>query len=124
MDVTGRPVEIWDGATPIRASYRRGAPTVRGLVESGAGVQVVFIPQEEPIRPNRIQSTTAGTRGNFEQSSLPPGAYYVLAFDATDPLRMSNTAVLETLLPRAEKAHIGKGVNVTFNLKLTPWPSQ
>ncbi|HXB66896.1 MAG TPA: carboxypeptidase-like regulatory domain-containing protein [Candidatus Acidoferrales bacterium] len=124
MDVSEHQFEIWDGATPIRVSYRRGAPTVRGLVDSGASAQVVFIPQEEPIRPNRIQSTTAGTRGNFEQSSLPPGDYYVLAFDATDPLRMSNNAVLKTLLPRAEKAHLGKGVTVTLNLKLTPWPSQ
>jgi hypothetical protein len=37
---------------------------------------------------------------------------------------MSDTAVLKTLLPRAEKAQPGKGVTVTLNLKLTPWPSQ
>src|SRR5205085_2275651 len=72
MDVTGRAVEIWDGATPIHVFYKRGAPIVRGLIDSGAGAQVVFIPREEPIDLNRIQSTTAGTRGNFEQSSLAP----------------------------------------------------
>ena len=125
VDVGERRVEIWDGATPIRVSYRRGAPTVRGLVESGAaGARVLFIPQEEPIRPSRIQSATAGTRGNFEQSSLPPGDYYVLAFDAADPQRITDTAALKTLLPRAEKVQLGKGATVTLNLKLTPWPSQ
>ncbi|MDR3701200.1 MAG: hypothetical protein P4L56_16250 [Candidatus Sulfopaludibacter sp.] len=96
LDVSDCPVDIWDGETPIRVSLSRGAPTVRGLVESGARAQVVFIPHEEPIRANRIQSMIADNRGNFEQSSLRPGDYYVLAFDGRAPLPVSDSSILNS----------------------------
>jgi hypothetical protein len=124
MDVTGRSVEIWDGTTPIRVFYKRGAPKVRGIVESGPYAQVLFIPQGETTRPGGMLMTSADSGGKFQQSALRPGDYYVLAFDASDPVSTGNDARLKALLPHAEKTHFDAGVSVTLNLKLTAWPSQ
>ena len=124
MDVTGRSVEIWDGTTPIRVFYKRGAPKVLGIVEGGPYAQVLFIPQGETIRSDGRLMTSADSGGKFQQSALPPGDYYVLAFDAVAPVPKENDAALKALLPYAEKTHLDGGVSVTLNLKLTSWPSQ
>jgi hypothetical protein len=124
MDVTGRSVEIWDGTTPIRVFYKRGAPRVRGTVEGGPYAQVLFIPQGETIRSGGTLTTSADSGGKFQQSALRPGDYYVLAFDASDPVPTGNEAALKALLPHAEKTRLDVGVSVTLNLKLTAWPSQ
>lgn len=124
MDVTGRSVEIWDGITPIRVFYKRGAPKVRGNVEGGPHAQVLFIPQEETIRSGGMRTIVADASGKFEQSALRPGDYYVLAFDAADPVPTGNDAALKALLPHAGKTHLDAGVSVTLNLKLTALPSQ
>ena len=124
MDVTGRPVEIWDGTLPIRLFYKQGAPKVRGTVEGGAYAQVLFIPQGETIGSGGTLRTSADSGGKFQQSALRPGDYYVLAFDANDPDPRGNDAALKALLARAEKTHLDAGTSTTLNLKLTKWPPQ
>ena len=124
IEVTGRSVEIWDGTTPIRLFYKRGAPTVRGLVEGGPYAQVLFIPQGETIRSGGMQMTSADSGGKFQESALRPGDYYVLAFDANDLVPTGSDTAVKALIPHAEKAHLDRGVSVTLNLKLTAWPSQ
>ena len=117
-------VDIWDGETPIRVFLSRGAPTVRGVVDGGPRAQVVFIAQEGSTRANRIQSIIADTRGNFEQSSLRPGDYYVLAFDGAAHAPVADSSIPKTVIAGAEKVHLDKGMVVTLNLKLTPWVSE
>jgi hypothetical protein len=55
---------------------------------------------------------------------LRPGDYYVIAFDANDPVPAENDSALKVLLPQAEKIHLDSGVSVTLNLNLTARPSQ
>jgi hypothetical protein len=124
LDVTNRSFDIWDGDTPIRVSLSRGVATLRGLVESGPRAQVAFIPYEESIRANSSLSIIADSRGNYEQASLRPGDYYVLAFDGTTPLPLSDTSLVKTVIAGAEKVHLEKGMTVTLDLKLTPWLAQ
>jgi hypothetical protein len=124
VDVTGRTFEILDGSTPIRVFYKRGAPTVSGLVEGGAHAQVIFVPQDETIRSGTMVTTSADSGGRFQRLGLRPGDYYVLAFDAYDPIPTGNGAALKAMLPNAEKIHLDGGASVTLNLKLTPWTLQ
>jgi hypothetical protein len=121
IEAYGRPIDIWDGSLPIRITYKRGAPVVRGTVETGPGAKVVILDADESLVSEPYRAVEAGRGGAFEFPSLRPGNYYVFALDRNDPA-VGSPAFRRPIVPRAEKIHLEKGASVILNLKITPWP--
>jgi hypothetical protein len=121
VEVYGRPIDLWDGSLPIRITYKRGAPVVRGTVEEGGGATVAIFNADETLVTETVHSTAAGSGGRFEFGGLRPGDYYVVALDPHDPA-IATPAFRRTVLPRAGKVHLEKGGSVLLHLKITPWP--
>jgi hypothetical protein len=121
VEVYGRAFEIWDGSLPIRITYKRGAPVVRGTVGSEESATVAIFNVDETIVSEVSRTVAVGRGGRFELSNLRPGDYYVVALDHNDP-SIATPAFRRAVLPRAEKIHLEKESTVILNLKITPWP--
>ena len=123
-DVTGQPVDLAPGCPPIRIGFRSGAGRAVGLVENAPGVLVVLSPKNDALVAAQFsRSGATGPDGRFDIGSLRPGDYYIWAFDRVDMAAMADPDFVRTLIPLADTVHVEQGeVEVTPNLKLTPWP--
>ncbi len=122
-EVTGRPVDLAEGAPPLRVVYRPNAGRARGKVEKGAGATVVIAPQDEAFLDTQFTRTAkCGPEGNYEVSSLRPGEYYAFAFDRIDPDALEDVGFFRTLAPLAAKVRIREGEAASLDLRVTPWP--
>jgi hypothetical protein len=121
-EVYAREFDIWDGSLPIRITYKRGAPDIRGSVESGDGATVFMINADENLLIREgSRGVTAGRGGSFEFRGVRPGDYYVYAVDHSDA-GIGTPGFRTAVLPRATKVHAEKGANVVLTLKIIPWP--
>ena len=120
MEVYNRPFDLWDGSQPLRITLRHGAASIRGSVESADAATVVVVDADESVTNGRWHMYSPASP-RFDVGSLRPGDYYVFAVDRPTPLGLTD-AIIQALLPRAEKVHLDKGAVSTLILKVIPCP--
>jgi Carboxypeptidase regulatory-like domain len=79
-EVLGMVVELAQGSGPFRVTFKHDAGSVRGSAEKGEGASV-FLVSNEPGELVNVREAKCGAEGAFEFSNVPPGDYYVVAFD-------------------------------------------
>jgi hypothetical protein len=115
------------GAFPIRAGgprlrlvFKKSSGTIRGTVEQGEGATVVLIPQRvDGVAFGQILPSGAG--GSFELDEVPPGDYYIAAFDHMDDHSPSG-ATLSLLASRGTSVKVEERsvANVTLSVIAAP----
>jgi hypothetical protein len=61
-------------------------------------------------------------QGVFKAESLPPGAYYIAAFEALDEENRTSPEFLEKVRSVAQQVTVAEGQNRTLTLRLSPLP--
>jgi hypothetical protein len=81
-DVKGQVVELAPGAGPLEVIYKSGLGKVSGKVEKGEGASA-FLISNGSGEILTYRQVTCGAGGAFEIGQVPPGDYYIMAFDRT-----------------------------------------
>lgn len=125
-DVTGRDVSILGSSQPVSIVFRPGAAQVSGIVEKGAGVQVVLVEADEQreIPMQSMRKTICDEKGNFALDGLRPGTWLALAFqtEKVDDLAVYEAVFRGGLANHARTVRLTERDSVKIELAATPWP--
>ena len=120
QEVLGKPVDLSPDAT-FRVTYKAANGDVHGTVDNADGASVVLIPRDvQTMAFGRMVTSKAD--GSFDMSGVPPGDYFVIAFEqfrtfpATDAAWLAGVASLGTRVSVAQSP-------VSVQLKLSRWPN-
>jgi len=120
QEVLGKPVDLSPDAT-FRVSYKAASGSVLGTVENADGASVVLIPRDvQTMAFGRMVTSKAD--GSFDMSGVPPGDYFIVAFEqfrtfpTTDAAWLAGVASLGTRVSVAQSP-------VSVQLKLSRWPN-
>jgi len=119
QEVLGKPVDLSPNAT-FRVSYKAASGSVRGTVESGTEASVVLIPRDVQTMGfgRRVTSKTDGT---FDMSGVPPGDYFIVAFEQFRTFPTTDAAWLAGVASIGTRVSVAQSP-VSVQLKLKRWP--
>ncbi len=120
-DVNGQVVELTPGAGPFQIVYKSGSGKVRGKVEKGEGASVFLVPKESG-EILTYRQVTCGAGGAFEIGQVPPGNYYILAFDRTESGGLPPADLPASIMPFASSVHVETGSTASADLRINKWP--
>ena len=118
QEVLGKPVDLFPGAT-FRVAYKAATGSVHGTVENGSGATVILIPDNvQTLGFGRMLICKAD--GTFDMSGVPPGDYFVTAFDQLQrTLPTADAAFLARIAAIGTRVSVGQTA-ATVQLKLNP----
>jgi hypothetical protein len=119
-DVRGQTVELTPESPPIHIRFRPNAASVRGTVENGASATVLLWPQTTGA-PDLVPAVECNTNGAFEFADVPPGDYYVMAFDRFRGSPEAD-AFLRTALTGAARVSVDENSSPSVQLSVIHWP--
>ena len=123
-DVNGQVVEIAPGAAPFQVVYRADSGTLRGTVESsgekGQGGTVMLTPRD-PGEVTFFRQEPVGAGGAFAFTGVPPGDYYVVAFDRADTRDLPLGEIPSAIVPIATSVRIESAGSASVDLRLNRW---
>jgi hypothetical protein len=120
-DVTGQEVELTSASPAIRVIYAMNGGTVRGTVKNGEGATVVLISKRQDYS-SFGRMLRVGAVGTFEITNVPPGEYYIAAFDRIGSVVGPDAQFLRQMLSGAETVRVeDRGIS-TSNVSVTSWP--
>jgi hypothetical protein len=120
-DVNGQVVDLTPGAAPFQMIFKPGLGKVRGRVEKGEGSMVFLISRGSGEILNYRQAA-CGTDGTFEIGQVPPGDYYVVAFDRTERGGLPAADLPAAIVPIASNVRVEAGSTESVDVRLNRWP--
>jgi hypothetical protein len=120
-DVKGQVVDLMPGAGPFQIIYKTGLGKVRGTVERGEGASVFLLSQgtDEILT---YQQVTCGAGGAFEIGQVPPGDYYIMAFDRTEGGGLPAADLPASIVPFASTVRVEAGSTASADPRVNRWP--
>jgi len=118
-DVNGQVVELTPGAAPFQVILSSEFGKVRGTVEKGEGTTVFLVSREsgEILNYRQVECKAGGA---FEIVEVPPGDYYVVAFDHKGQLPAADLPA--AIMPIASSVRVDAGSTASVDLKVNEWP--
>ena len=117
----GEAIELTNPPPPMRIVFKSGAGTIRASITGAASSNLLVIP---PNYQNggvaRSLKCVAGTP--CEISGLPPGEYYVGAFDRVEDVKLSSVAYLSGLVGHAASVRVEQSALAVVDLRSNAWP--
>jgi hypothetical protein len=120
-DVNGQVVELGPGAGPFEVVYKSGLGKVSGTVEKGEGASV-FLISNGSGEILTYRQVTCGTGGAFEIGQVPPGEYYIMAFDRTESGGLPAADLPASIIPFASSVQVEAGSTASADLRVNKWP--
>jgi hypothetical protein len=120
-DVNGQVVELAPGAAPFQMILSAGFGKVRGTVEKGDGA-TVFLISRESGEIFSYRQTACRTGGAFEIGDVPPGDYYLVAFDRTESGGLPAADLPTAIVPLASNVRVEAGSTASVDLRVNQWP--
>jgi hypothetical protein len=121
-DVNGQVVELAPGAGPFQMILSSAFGGVQGKVENGDGATVFLVSGErgEIVDYRQMQCRPGGS---FEFGNVPPGDYYVVAFDWMEGGGLPATDLPGVIAPLASSVRVEAGAKASVELKIqkSPW---
>jgi uncharacterized surface anchored protein len=119
--VTGDEVDLTSPQDTLSVSLALGKSKVRGLVKDAqgepfAGAAVVLIPA--PRRPFRSKLVQTDQDGMFGIAWVPPGDYYLGAFDRIENGALEDDEFLKPYLSKMTKIQVGDDSSERFELNV------
>jgi len=119
QEVLGKPVDLSPDAT-FRVTYKAASGGVRGTVENGDGASVVLIPRDvQTVGFGRM--VTSNSDGTFDMNGVPPGDYFVVAFEQFRAFPTTDAAWLAGVASIGTRVSVAQSP-VSVQLKLKRWP--
>ncbi|MEP7354799.1 MAG: carboxypeptidase regulatory-like domain-containing protein [Acidobacteriota bacterium] len=121
QEVLNQQVNLTPGAA-FKVVYKP-AGVVRGTVEAKTSATVLLLSaslargEAGAIRRARFTDGSA-----FEITDVPPGDYFIVAFDRADAVLLGAPAMLQRVIPRATSVKVRDGETSMLQLKVSPWP--
>jgi hypothetical protein len=109
---------VVSGQSPIEVVLRDDGASVNGTVRSKDRPAAGMILLIRDGAPRQTKTGFVGAGGEFSMTALAPGNYSLLAFDRTDNLEYSDTAVLSKYLPRATRVTLQPNQNLDTTVEL------
>lgn len=127
-EVLGQVVELGPGSGPFRVTFKHDAGSVRGKAEKGESASVFLVSRESGDLLH-VRDTKAGAEGAFTFSGVPPGEYYVVAFDRVPGGNQLGSALPAKDLPAsivslATSVRVEAGVEASANVRVNGWRDQ
>ena len=120
-DVKGQVVELMPGAGPFQIVYKSGLGRVRGTVENGEGASV-FLLSNSTSEILTYQQVKCGAGGGFEIAQVPPGDYYIMAFDRMESGGLPAADLPASIIPFASSVQVEAGATASVDLRVNKWP--
>ena len=120
-DVKGQVVELTPGAGPFEIVYKSGLGKVSGSVEKGEGASV-FLFSGGSGEILTYQQVTCGAGGAFEFGQVPPGDYYIMAFDRAESGGLPAADLPASIIPFASSVRVEAGSTASVDLRVNKWP--
>ena len=120
-DVLGEVVDLAPGAGPFVAVIRHDPGSLRGTVENGEGGSAFLVPRgaRETID---YYAMPIGTGGVFEFRDVPPGEYYVVAFDQSNKRELPAQDLPYSIASMGTGVRIDADGSSSVNLRANKWP--
>jgi len=120
-DVKGQVVDLMPGAGPFQIIYKSGLGKVRGTVERGEGASV-FLLSQGTGEILTYQQVTCGAGGVFEIAQVPPGDYYIMAFDHAGTGGLPPADLPASVIPFASTVRVEAGSTASADPHVNHWP--
>lgn len=120
-DVNKQVVELTPGTPPFQVILSSESGGVHGTVEKGEGAKVLLVSRDSSDILT-YQQTQCRTGGSYEFGNVPPGDYYVLAFDRTDRGGLAVFDLAAQILPLASSVRVDAGSRESVDLRVNKWP--
>jgi hypothetical protein len=120
-EVNGQVVELMPGAGPFQIVYKSGLGKVSGTVERGEGASVFLVSQGSG-EILTYRQVTCGPGGAYEIGQVPPGDYYILAFDRMESGGLPAADLPASIMPFASTVRVEAGSTASMDLRMNRWP--
>ncbi len=120
-DMLGQIIDLDTSSPPIRIVVKQGGGSIRGSIEREASGIVVLLPGIG-LTVEAPRSVVIKEGKEFAFPNLPPGEYYLLAFDRIDPARLADPLFTASLIPRAKRVQLDEKSSESLELPLNRWP--
>jgi hypothetical protein len=125
-EVLGQVVELGPGSGPFRVSFKHDAGSVHGKAEKGEGASVFLVSREAGDLVH-VRDAKCGAEGAFTFSGVPPGEYYVVAFDRVPGGGQMGSALPAKDLPAsivslATSVRVEAGTDASVEVRVNAWP--
>ncbi len=119
-DVLGRVIELSPEVGPLQVVTKRDASALRGTVENGEGATVFLVSKE--LRETIVyRMEVCGAGGAFEFSNVPPGDYFVVAFNAGNSTPLPGDFG-NLIAPLATGVRVEASSAASVSLRANSWP--
>jgi hypothetical protein len=110
-DVTHSKIDVPMGASPeLAIVLSPKAATIVGVAPGAASAVTLWIAEPDPgLRDDGFRSVNADQNGTFEFRGLPPGVYYLAAWEDADPGLLPNRDFLGKFTSAAMKIELAEG---------------
>jgi hypothetical protein len=124
--VAGDEIDIVNAEAPLSVSIRLGRAEINGAAANDKGdpvpgAYVALLP--EPRRPFRLRVTRTDQSGAFKLANLPPGEYWLAAFDSVEPGALEDDEFLKPLRSQLKKVKVDEAGAQTAALKIAAVPA-
>lgn len=120
-DITDQAVDLLPGSPPLRVLFKRTQGAIRGQVANGAAASVLVV-HKGARGLDRAVFVPCQPDGSFGPLNVPPGNYFIAAFDRMDQRLQSDPALLEYLSSRGTAVTVTPTGPVSVELRATRWP--
>ncbi|HEY4364113.1 MAG TPA: carboxypeptidase-like regulatory domain-containing protein [Bryobacteraceae bacterium] len=120
-DVSGQVVEVAPGAGPFQILYKSGLGHVRGTVEKGDGASV-FLVSNIVGDILTYRQIPCGPGGAYDFTQVPPGEYYLAAFDRAESGGLPAADLPAAIVPFGSSVRVEANATVSADLRLNRWP--
>ncbi len=119
-DVLGGVIDLSPGVGPLQVVTKRDTSALRGTVENGEGATVFLVSKE--LRETIVyRMEVCGAGGAFEFTNVPPGDYFVVAFNGNNATRLPEDFG-NLIAPLATGVRVEATSAASVNLRPNSWP--